>query len=501
MIFVLLGFLFAFIYVVSVVFRQPLAGYIANVLKNHTMRHRDYHTLWKDLDTIRFHRKFVIFSLIILIGVICFGIWSVIPSVISNTNLSYLSLELILLFVILVPIVVYAIELLKHYGVGSFSVVEHGKRDVVASCVESLGIATGFGILDLKIISHSAPTLFITAPLFSRPTIYVTSAFLNLASQSELEAALAYEYSQIVSGKLSDYKVMDTLIIFLQIFSLLFFVFLLLAFHQEEIAVLLGFLSLAFISPRERGLPNEILDETGIPFDNLIDVFFPPFAVVHFLSDIITNYFAQDEVYWADLYSVYITRHPRALYSILNKLNEFKPVSETLPRDFLNSYFTHDSLYYSDDTLTYPRVKQRLENLTLIDGFAPHKSSEEKNVLRCSLCDSFMNQLNLKGSYGAAVCVDFCPTCGSVWYDHLELYSVFDFPEIQNIQIQKSFPKNEEYLCPKCQIKLVYTDIDGLSGDIVVWYCKSCKGNFVEPDNVQRVIAFRQAKLEKHKSI
>lgn len=477
--------------------REQLARWFARVLKRHDVYGRDYNTLWIELDAIKFHRKIAIVLLLIAITATAVGSFILIPQVLSVTQLSLHEVEFLFVAASFVPLGIYIIERTKRYGVGSFREVEHGKKAEVSSIIESLGVASGIGAVQFCIIGHGAPTVFTAAPLYGSPVIYITSTFLNLAEHSELEAVIAHEYSQIVSGRIHDHKIIEILTVTWQAFAFLFFVFLVLAFVDPEFGAFIAMVSLSLVMPEKKSLYISVNEKPPVEYNSVIDFFLPPFALVHFCSDVIKYYFTSDESYWADLYAVYITRHPRALYSILHKLRSTGLVYESLPKDLESAYFTHN-FYYMDAVSLYPQIDERLQNLSLIDNTLSEKSVYETlQKVVCPLCNHVMEVVQGKSLYGADVYIDVCKQCGSIWYDNLELYMASDIGEISFSD--KTVHERSAYDCPKCSTALFHEGRADLPSDLEIWHCQSCNGNFLEQATVHRFMDFRREQIARMK--
>lgn len=366
--------------------------------------------------------------------------------------------------------------------------VPHQKSNLAKKLIENLSLAAGITPPQTKILSHTQPTAFSFYPNFGQPAIYLATSLLNLADKKELEAVIAHESAHIFSGWVFGHHLMDNLLIALRFFSFLLLLLFLTAVNPILLAFWLGavFYVSAGKTLDQEDWPGDLgsLSKTAATLAN------PPFVFLNFLSYFIYYFLTFSEDHFADLKAIQLTRFPKALYSILDKLENYtQPLTDHLPLAFFDLYFTGESMTRLEIPPPQPPITERKKLLAELDytltGFKLKKSAAG---LSCPLCHAEMAQFTSQSHYGLPIEFDRCPRCGGVWFDKWELWYLADLASITlpqekatlEGQFLERLAPNNQILCPRCQVKLLSLTDPVIPGYIQIWRCPSCQGNFLE---------------------
>ena len=107
-------------------------------------------------------------------------------------------------------------------------------------------------------------------------------------------------------------------------------------------------------------------------------------------------------------------------------------------------------------------------------------------TLRCPKCDK--QSVNAMTT-SEGVEIDFCSLCGGTWFEAGELADTCEVAEdIPDLAAAMATAKPTEYKCPNCKgehlVEIEYSQIKLESGILKVDYCKSCKGIWVDKNEM-----------------
>lgn len=381
------------------------------------------------------------------------------------------------------------------YGRFNFSEVKHGRTNEIKKIVENLSIRTGVEKPFFKIISHDNPNIFSVYPNFGQPTIFITIGLLNLLDRNELEAAIASQIVEIYSGKIFDYKWINN---FLTLFKGLGFipVFLILSIISPESTFVWFLLSCGwiFVVIISDFFPS-LLSEEKETFYLLLKFINPLFVFFNFLSFLVYYFLTFNDTFYTDLKSIEITRFPNAYYSTLTKVHKSAGYLN-LPRNIYYLYFVGETAVSSETPLPQPPVKLRKE---IIEETEPSLKDldykPQKQNLICPYCKKIMIKEKISGYYGSIVEIDRCKYCGGFWFDNLEIFSALKSIEklVNPLFKLKEFNKElkttklpENFLCPRCKIRLDLVKDPTIPSNIKVKQCESCKGFFLNAKDLSK---------------
>jgi len=452
-------------------------------------------TFWSLLDRIKYRRKSIISILCIcLVVVVLLDVFFFLK--VQEKFLEF-SRQLTQILFIFGLVFVFFYFLGEFFGYGKINIPSsgHGKSDDIKRLIDNLSITAGIQPPDFKIVSHDKPNAFSICSNFGQPIIYITTALLNLADKNELEAVLGHEITHISSKRVFDYRTISDMLITLRLFSFITFLLFLSTLNPSFIGVWLGIFLYGMIA---FGVGLGMGVSSVDPIMRLTN---PPFLLVDFISYLIYYALSADEVIYADLESVRLTRYPKPLYSILTKINLYKKFgfTEKLPEEYHYLYFTGEDIAPEGIPMSQPSVGKRLQILEEIDSLLRGIiARKEKVILKCPFCSCNMEEIEAKGHYGAMIMVDRCPNCGSVWFDDWELWAAGDLsPYI----LDKTKIKDKGYppklLCPHCGIKLSRLFDPIIPKGIKIFYCFSCDGNWMKYKYLLPYANYRKSLINK----
>ncbi len=490
--------LFIFYYLVIVVSPASTAYDIVN-RTGRDIKAEDYRqkTFWSLLDKIKARRKLIIialfFCLVVAISADIFFFLGI------EKKFSEFSQQLtIALFIFgLFLIFLYFVRAFWGYGRINIQESEHRKSDDVKKIIDNISIVAGIQPPKFRIVSHDKPNAFSICPNFDKPIIYITTSLLNLAERNELEAVLAHEIAHISSRRVFDYRTINDLLVVLRLFG--FFIFLLFLSTLNPIFsgvwVLISLYGIIVFGV-QMGMGASSIDL----FIRLLN---PPFLLIEFISYLIYYGLSIDEVIYADLEAVRLTRYPKPLYSILTKINLYKRFGliEKLPDEYHYLYFTGEDVTPEQIPMSQPSVARRHQILEEIDSLLKGMSvRKEKIILKCPFCTSDTEEIEAKGHYGITVHIDRCPKCGSIWFDDWELWTIDDLSLyiLEKVNIDtRGYPK--KLSCPHCGIKLLRLFDPIIPKNIKIFYCSSCDGNWMKRKYLLLYDSYKK-KISKEKS-
>ncbi len=454
-------------------------------------------TFWSLLDKIKSRRKLTILILIVsLIIVILLDIFFFLKVQKKFLEFSH-QLTLILSIFGLFLIFFYFLKAFFGYGRINIPVSEHKKSEDIRRLIDNLSIAAGIQSPDFKIMPHDKPNAFSICPNFGQPIIYITTALLNLADRNELEAVLGHEIAHISSKRVFDYRLISDILISLRSFGFVTFFLFLSTLNPALLGLWLGLFLygiLAFGIEIEMGASS---------LDLIMRLMNPPFLLVDFFSYLIYYTFSSDEVFYADLESIRLTRYPKPLYSIFMKIDEYKRFGfiEKMPEEYYYLYFTGENVIPERIPMPQPSISKRKDLLEEVDSLLKGlRAKKEKVILKCPFCRNDMDEVEAKGHYGATIKIDRCQKCGSIWFDDWELWAVDDLVPyiLDKTKIEtRGYP--DKLLCPHCGIKLLRLFDPIIPRDIKIFYCSSCDGNWTKYKYLILYDAYRK-KIEKDKA-
>ena len=490
----LMGCIFLYLYCLAAVYPAHLAHKIAFVLneRNIDKKRHQVLTFWTLLDKIKKRRSLYLFLLVVFIVLLLlvnsFLLSGVFTKYGAGSAAGYGFLPLLLFFA-LALLFIYAIFEIFYHSKVDVPRTEHGKSAELRQTIEKLSIATGLPAPDFQVLAVNNPTAFSLFPNFGKPTIYITAPLLNMADNSELKAVVAHEFAQIFSGRALYFKDVQNLLIFLRVLAF----FLLFLFLIKIDPFLLAFWAFIFcrifigvaVSTRKK--------EGNLSVDALFRLFNPPLALVNFLSYFIYYESARNEEFYADIKTIEFTRYPRGIYSILEKLENYKGRREELPNRFSYLYFTGENTSFTEIPMPQPLIQERREFLRQTDPSLKGLSdfSEKKNK-RCLNCHNLTEETMLNGFYGNFLLSDYCKKCDGFWLEDESLWLISDLPDNLKDKIKTDTEINRQLICPKCGINIVFLEDKSLPVGVEIWYCPVCRGQWVFKRGVLSYLAYRK---------
>jgi len=390
----------------------------------------------------------------------------------------------------------YFIQQFFEYGHVSIRDCQHRKAVEIKGLIENISIKAGIKPPDFKILTYSSPTSFSLCPNFGQPVIFITSSLLNLADRNELKAVIAHQIASISSKRIFDYRTINNFLLILKILSSSLFFLFLAAINPILVFIWLGLIIYIIIGFQLEKLRIERIAEMSSK--SIFAIFNPPFLLTNFISYLIYYQTSYDEFFYADLKSVQFTRYPKALYSILIKLKNYRDVYEMMPGEFYYLYFTSENTIIKRIPAPQPSIEKRKALLEEIDYTLNNmKITEEITQIKCPYCDSHMEELETKGHYGKAIKIDRCARCGSIWFDEWEIWYIADLiPHISDKTKLKQVNPLDKISCPRCGIELSIITDPNIPKDIQIRFCSSCNGNWLAHEDLLKFSSHR----EKYKS-
>ena len=237
--------------------------------------------------------------------------------------------------------------------------VAHPKLDVAKEALDVVAITAGIASPQLVIIEQGNPNAFTVYPYGKQPTVYLTTALLELADTNEIQVVLAHEIAHISLGRSRNYETIQVLLSILR--SVGFFFFLLLLASLNKFA---PFIWVAFVIQIELRQSAYWGDVTSL--GSIVSFFNPPFLAISLISYLILYTLSFQEDYLADLQAVNYTRYPTALYDIFVKLEAYRAV-ELLPSEFSPLYFYGEGTCASVAPMPQPSVEERMMLVQRVD--------------------------------------------------------------------------------------------------------------------------------------
>lgn len=491
--FIILYFL-AFLYYIMSAWPAASAFTLIDIFneKSKDERRRQTVTVWSMLDRIKKERIFIISILLVLL-VIFFSFDIYLLFKIEPT--------LVLLVISLGVLFFYMFFKFFSYGNVKIPTIDHEKLNNLQRAIDKVSIATGVKAPNFKILSHTNPTAFSIYPNFGKPTIFITATLLNMADDNELEAVIAHEFSQIYSGRLLYLKRVNNLLIILKTVGFFMFFLALCAINQELIFLWLALLAIATLNPsNDRDMVSGEKGSIAIANASALN---PPYSLINFISYLIYYSIAYNEEYYADIKAVEITRYPKSIYSIIQKIENYDGVKDKLPKKYEYLYFTGQGTIFDEIPMATPTVENRKENLEEIDELLAEDKSPEKNAkLKCPRCQNLMGKITAASLDNNPVRENYCEKCDAVWFDGWIFWGVGDLEEEHLGKSKLKIPeeieiKNEEKLiCPRCGVDLEFYIDPTLPKDVKIWSCPTCNGNWLSRKSALNYVVYHKARLK-----
>jgi Zn-finger nucleic acid-binding protein len=184
----------------------------------------------------------------------------------------------------------------------------------------------------------------------------------------------------------------------------------------------------------------------------------PPYVFIGFLSCVIYYSLAETEEFYADAKTMELTRYPKALHSIINKIENYKEDIEELPENFSTYYFSSENNSFSPVPTFQPSAKEREDLIEEADPAANDPIAENKEApVVCPLCKNAMEKIMIEAKAENFLKGWRCPDCGGFWIDGWDLICIKSLPIEEmggNKKFVKDIPTGSDLLCPFCGIKL-----------------------------------------------
>jgi len=152
----------------------------------------------------------------------------------------------------------------------------------------------------------------------------------------------------------------------------------------------------------------------------------------------------------------------------------------------------------------YKRIKKRSSKTDIAVEVPPIKNAKLKSETRYR-CPACHTNLNLYTAYGIEI--EGCPNCKGIFLDSDELRKLKDKSEKKPFKtlrwmddeveaIEKANAMPSKRACPKCKGEELMSTNFGDSTIIIDW-CPSCHGTWLDRDEFQEIIEYLRAKLDK----
>lgn len=454
---------------------------------------------WQLLDKIRLNRLAV---LLILLFFLLFSILLNIKYFLEIKEANLLDGQFAKALIVVFPILIlfYLLSEIIGYGKVNIPVVGHKKKKDLEKAIENISITAGIETPEFKILKSKNPNAFSICPNFKKPTIFVTNSLLSLVNKNELEAVIGHEIAFISSKRVFDYKRINNLLALLK--SLTALSWLLFIFIIEIMLPVFWLLVMSWviIVTSVKGTLDTWELGGDEEFSGGVILLIPPLTLINFISYLIYYALSFNENFYADLKTIQFTRYPQGFYSVLQKIENYSGSWENLPREFHHLYFIGEGLPERSIPMSQPTIQERKEILKEIDYTLEHlKFTKTKTDLKCPCCGYLMKEVKGKRHYNFPLLLDYCPKCGGIWFDDMELFYVADlFAETKDLK-KKSVKKLAKLLCPHCGIEIELLIDPNIPKDVEIWNCSGCGGNWLRQESFKKYTAYRKKKLSKKK--
>lgn len=451
-------------------------------------QNNDQITFWNILDKIRLKRMIVMVILFTSIVIVLISNAFLLIQILSLPLISsYLPFVNIGIFISIL-LGLFIIKEITTYGKVEIQIAEHGRQKEIESLITNISIAYGISPPLFKVLAHSSPTAFSISKFFQKPNIYITSSLINISNRSELESIIAHEITHIHSGLISDYRLIYLSTIALRILGFSLFLLFLWSINLTFVVIwiFLVFTFMVHIFIKESKYIASSSLAGSIP-----DLANPPFVFITILSYFIYYSLTHNEDFYADVKSIQITRNPKPLHSILQKIKSSIGFFDELPRRFFHLYFTGEQTYSHFIPMSQPTIEERLRIIEEIDATLHEFKPTQTMDILCPRCNKSLNEIVLKSHYGTPVKLDMCNSCGGIWFDNFELWFVAK-TALRNSIINTSVDLTLYRLnpnCPKCKLSLFLLKDYSIPKTIQIWRCSTCNGNWIDNSSLFQFIS------------
>jgi Zn-finger nucleic acid-binding protein len=121
----------------------------------------------------------------------------------------------------------------------------------------------------------------------------------------------------------------------------------------------------------------------------------------------------------------------------------------------------------------------------------------------CPNDESEMHHVKIVAHYGQPIIVDQCQRCGGIWFDEAELFRAkqgeADRIEMLDADIIRapSMIEKSELLCPRDRAVMLQFVDRYFPQDIILVYCRSCRGIWLNRGGFTKYQRFRQGLLQR----
>ncbi|MDO8498143.1 MAG: zf-TFIIB domain-containing protein [bacterium] len=478
------------IYFLFVKYPYDIVAHVLTHLR-HIFSYKTIRSSWVLLDGLKVKRKLILvllvaFNLLALYGIVQFIYRTYLLSVIE-TKLSYA-----LIAIGMTIIAIHIFKITHQDRLSDLEEVSHKDYESVDQAIQKISIASGVKEVNYKIIKHTAPTAFTLITPDAHPTIYLTTSLLNIGDAQELEAVIAYEVAQLQSGFIKNVQIVSFLLSLLQLQCVIAFILFISSISFFFGPFLIVFLSIYGLSSLiDTPVPLSLNKNNSMVW---LRFFNPPYTFVELIAAFIYYSISYNEVFYADIQSINITRNPSPLYSILTKLRDFNRDYAPLPEKWIPYYFTGENTYIPYTILPQPSVDERLQVLRSVDSQLETMNVRNNETLECPRCKlPLLQHKRMDGEMNTEF--DYCTQCQGIWFDRMELASMAELPLPLREQPPNLIYTDGSILhCPRCGNTL-NTFIDPtLPKSVVLQRCDICSGYWMDFTSINEYIKYKKAK-------
>lgn len=132
-------------------------------------------------------------------------------------------------------------------------------------------------------------------------------------------------------------------------------------------------------------------------------------------------------------------------------------------------------------------------------GGENNSSSPLTKMKVCPCCGNLLIPKKVLAHYGRYIEVDQCESCGGIWFDKYELYSL-NPDEVEKFSIEKGVNSScQPSYCPndKNLLRLLKDPI--IPKDVIIYYCDQCFGMWLPFDSLKRYKEYQKTRIQKFK--
>ena len=477
---------------------QPaeLAYFISNKFAKR-ISNKDPSGFWKLFGEIK-DQHFTIVSLLIflilLAGIINFVLFTKINSA------DILPDHYFLILVAGVLIFIYGLVKFFFYGKVAIPETKHGLTEKAKSILDTLSITAGISSPLLVVVAHSNPSTFSVKKNLKQTAIYITSAFLNLCTENELQAVLAWELAHHIERRNSFMRLINNLILLFEILGFAMTFLILYNINQQLPLIAVIIFLFSYVRLSVAGIGSMFLGSINLSGESLIRLINPALAIATFLAFLIKYSLSFRETVAADLKAVDLTRYPAGLHTILRKLQTPNNNSDLLPEEFADLYFTGEAAVRRNLPMFQASISERLNILEKIDSSLQTNLNNNTEVkIYCPICNTEFKKQPIT-IYDKEISYYSCSGNYHFWFDNSSLYQISAPGQFKNTELIVNYQaehKVQNCICPRCKIPLTRQNDPFLPTSVDIWNCSSCQGDLISSEDFAKYVNYRTEKESK----